>query len=277
MINRSPSTLSKIVSYGIAGLALLFFLFPILWMVMTSFKQKIDAFTDVPKIVFTPTLDNYKEVLIERNFLTYLGHSLFVGLVATLFALALAVAIAYPLARYPIKGKGKITSWILSLRMMPPIVTLVPLYIIFSNLKLVDKFPSLILMYTFMTVPLAVWMIYGFFKDLPVELEEAALVDGASRLGAFFRVALPLIVPGLIATGMLAFIFCWNEFLFANVLTAARTRTAAVGLTEYSTPVSVFWTQIMAAGTIVVLPVLVIAMFIQKHMVRGLTMGAVKG
>lgn len=272
-----PTRRVTIATYAVGVLALCFFLFPILWMLLTSFKTTAQAFTSVPVLVFEPTLQNYRDVLLERGFLHYIQNSLLIGLVSTLATLALAVTVAYPLARYSPRGERQITSWILSLRIIPPIVTVVPLYIIFSRINLIDQYPALIIMYTFMNLPLAVWMMRGFFADIPRELEEAALVDGSTPIGSFFRIALPLVAPGLAATGMLALIFCWNEFLFANLLTAARTKTAPVGLTEYATPVSVLWTQIMAAGTVVVLPVLVVGVFIQRFLVRGLALGAVKG
>jgi multiple sugar transport system permease protein len=264
-------------TYLVGVAALVFFLFPVAWMVLTSFKHRVDAFTSIPMFLFQPTLENYKDVLIDRGFLGYLLNSIFTGGVATLLTLVLGVMVAYPLARYELRGGSQITSWILSLRIIPPIVAVVPLYIFFSRIGLVDTYAGLIIMYTFMNLPLVIWMLRGFFADIPRELEEAALVDGASPPGTFFRVVLPLVTPGLISAGMLAFIFCWNEFLFANVLTAANVRTAPVGLTEYATPVSVLWTQIMAAGTVVVLPVVVVGVFIQRYLVRGLTMGAVKG
>ena len=271
-----PSRAATLATYAVGVLALLLFLFPIFWMALTSFKTTAQAFTSTPVLVFRPTLENYRDVLLRRGFVDYIGNSILIGLLATLLTLALAVTVAYPLARYNLRGEKQIASWILSLRIVPPIVAVVPLYIIFSRLNLVDKYPALIIMYTFMNLPLAVWMLRGFFADIPRELEEAALVDGASPVGSFFRVALPLVVPGLVSTGMLSLIFCWNEFLFANVLTAARSKTAPVGLTEYATPVSVLWTQIMAAGSVVVLPVLVAGVFIQRYLVRGLAMGAVK-
>ncbi|MDF3039717.1 MAG: mannitol transporter permease [Thermomicrobiales bacterium] len=272
-----PSRGVTVFTYAVGVLALLLFLFPIFWMVLTSFKTTAQAITSVPILVFTPTLENYREVLLGRNFLHYIQNSLVIGLVSTLLTLALAVTVAYPLARYKLKGDRHLTSWILSLRIIPPIVSVVPLYIIFSRVNLTDQYPALIIMYTFMNLPLAVWMLRGFFADIPRELEEAALVDGSTPIGSFFRIALPLVAPGLAAAGMLSLIFCWNEFLFANVLTAARTKTAPVGLTEYATPVSVLWTQIMAAGTVVVLPVIAMGVFIQRYLVRGLALGAVKG
>lgn len=277
MFVHKPRPLAVVAIYAGGLVALACFLFPILWMALTSFKHRPQAFTETPLWFFHPTLDNYRAVLVDRGFLDYVRNSLIVGVLATVLTLILAVTIAYPIARYRIRGGKQITMWILSLRMLPPIVALVPLYLVFSTLRLVDRYPSLIIMYMFMNLPLAVWLMVGFFADVPRELEEAALVDGASPAGSFFRIALPLVVPGLISTGMLAFIFCWNEFLFANVLTSARTRTAPIGLTEYATPVNILWTEIMAAGTIVVLPVLLMGIFIQRYLVRGLTMGALKG
>ena len=272
-----PSRAAVATTYAVGVAALLLFLFPLFWMVLTSFKTTAQAFTSDPVLFFRPTLDNYRDVLFERGFVAYVGNSLLIGVVATLATLVLAASVAYPLARYDLRGGRQIASWILSLRIIPPIVSIVPLYIVFSRLNLVDRYPALIVMYTFMNLPLAVWMLRGFFAEIPRELEEAALVDGSSPVGGFFRVVLPLVVPGLVATAMLSLIFCWNEFLFANVLTAARAKTAPVGLTEYATPVSVLWTQIMAAGTVVVLPVMAVGVFIQGFLVRGLAAGAVKG
>lgn len=268
---------SIVITYIVGVLALLLFLFPVFWMAITSIKNTRQAFRSEPVWLFRPTLENYREVLIERNFIDYIGNSILVGVVATMATLVFAVTIAYPLARYNPKGEHQITAWILSLRIIPPIVSVVPLFIIFSRLNLIDRYPSLIIMYTFMNLPLAVWMLRGFFAEIPRELEEASLVDGNTPMGTFARIVLPLVTPGLISTGMLALIFCWNEFLFANILTASRARTAPVGLTEYATPTGVLWTEIMAAGTVLVLPVLVAGVFIQRYLVRGLAAGAVKG
>lgn len=272
-----PSRASILITYAVGVLALLLFLFPVFWMAITSIKNTAQAFQSEPVWFFRPTLENYRQVLVERNFIAYIGNSILVGVIATLATLVLAMTIAYPLARYNPKGEHQITAWILSLRIIPPIVSVIPLYILFSRINLVDRYPALIIMYTFMNLPLAVWMLRGFFAEIPRELEEASLVDGNTAMGTFLRVVLPLVTPGLVSTGMLALIFCWNEFLFANVLTAARAKTAPVGLTEYATPTGVLWTQIMAAGTVVVLPVLVAGIFIQRYLVRGLAAGAVKG
>lgn len=263
--------------YIVVIVAMILFVFPIAWMFLTSLKNQTDAFTTIPKWTFDVTLDNYKAVIVDRDFTTYLGNSLFVSFISTVFAVILGSGIAYPYARYKLKGAKDVLTWILTLRIVPPIVSILPIYLLFSRLGLLDTYIALILMYTFMNLPLTTWLLYGFFKDVPGEIEESALVDGCNRFSAFFRVIFPIIGPGLVSAGLLSFIFAWNEFLFANILSGPNVRTAPVGLNEYATPVSVLWGQIAAAGTMIILPIAIITLILQRKMVSGLTMGAVKG
>jgi multiple sugar transport system permease protein len=263
--------------YIVVIIAMILFIFPIVWMILTSLKNQNDAFTAIPKWTFDVTLDNYKAVLIDRDFLVYLFNSFYVSTISTIFAVILGNGVAYPFARYKIKGATHILTWILTLRIVPPIVTILPIYLLFSKMGLLDTYTSLILMYTFMNLPLAIWLLYGFFKDIPGEIEESALVDGCNRFTAFFRVIFPIIGPGLVSASLLSFIFAWNEFLFANILSGPYVRTAPVGLNEYATPVSVLWGQIAAAGTLIIVPIAIITLILQKKMVNGLTMGSVKG
>jgi ABC-type glycerol-3-phosphate transport system permease component len=188
----------------------------------------------------------------------------------------LASGIAYPLARFPFKGDHRLTAWMISLRAVPPIVTIIPLFLIMRTIHLNGTLWALIIAYTFMNLPLAVWLLKGFFRDVPREIEEAALVDGLGHIRVFFKIVLPLAAPGIAATAVLSLMFSWNDFLFANILSGANTRTATVALTEFVTPVGTAWTTIMAAGTVVVLPVWIAALAAQKYLVRGLTMGSVK-
>lgn len=275
MKNSEKKTI--LVQYCVVVIAMIFFIFPIVWMILTSLKNQTDAFTTQPKWLFTVTFDNYKAVLIDRDFLKYLWNSLYISVVSTVLAIILGGGIAYPYARYKLKGAKNILTWILTLRIVPPIVSILPIYLLFTKLGLLDSYTSLILMYTFMNLPLAVWLLYGFFKDVPGEIEESSLVDGCNRFTAFFRVIFPIIGPGLVSTGLLSFIFAWNEFLFANILSGPHVRTAPVGLNEYATPVSILWGQIAAAGTMIIVPIAIITLILQRKMVRGLTMGAVKG
>lgn len=267
----------NIIEHLIILIAAVIFIFPIYWMVATSFKHQVDAFTRTPQWVFTATLDNYHAILFNSGFLELLINSLIVGVISTIVVLLLGISIAYPFARYKLSGGKHIITWVITLRIIPPIVTILPLYLLFARLGLVDTFVAFILMHIFFNLPLATLLLYGFFKDIPGELEESALVDGCNRFTAFFRIIFPVIKPGLVAAGLLSFIFSWNEFLFANILSGPNVKTAPVGLNEFSTPVGVLWGQISAAGVLIVLPVAIIAIIVQRHMIRGLTMGAVKG
>ena len=260
----------------VAGLVTLIYLGPILWMVTTAFKVPNQAFTRTPTLIFQPTLDNFREVLAGGSFTGYLFNSIIVASLSTILALILGSGVAYPLARFRVPGGRQLASWVLSLRILPPIVIVVPLFILFTGVGARGTLWALILLYTFMNLPLTVWLLRGFYADMPVEVEEAARVDGASALRTFVQITVPLTAPGIAATALLAFIFAWNEFLFANILTGAANKTSPVGLTEYVTPVSVKWTEIMAAGTLVVMPVWVAALAAQRYLVRGLSMGAVK-
>lgn len=263
----------RMITAAIVGLV---FFAPIYWMAMTAFKSGNEAFTAVPSFFAWPNLDSFYQVFDRSSFGLALGTSALVSVISTVVCLVLAAGISYPLARLNVRGQQHIATWILSLKIIPPIVVIIPLFILLRSVGLTGTTGSLVVMYTYMNLPLAVWLLRGFFQDLPKEIEEASFVDGASRLRTFFAITLPLVLPGLIATGLLCFIFSWNEFLFANILTGASTRTAPVSLTEYVTPVSIEWNKIMAAGTLVVLPVWIVALSVQRYLVRGLTLGAVK-
>jgi ABC-type glycerol-3-phosphate transport system permease component len=265
-----------IIRAVVAAIITLLFMGPILWMVSTALKVGNQAFSETPKIFFTPTFDNFDRVFTKSKFGDALATSLFTASTSTILALLLGAGIAYPLARQQIRGQQHLSFWVLSLRIVPPIAVIIPLFLMLRSFGLTGSVWSLVLIYTFMNLPLTVWLLRGFFADLPKEIEEASFVDGASRLRSFFGMTVPLALPGIIATALLSFIFAWNEFLFANILTGADTRTAPVGLTEYVTPTTVEWTNIMAAGTLVVLPVWFGALAAQRYLVRGLTMGAVK-
>lgn len=254
----------------------LVFFAPIYWMALTAFKTGNEAFSAIPTLFARPNLDNFQLVFTQNNFGLALGTSLFVASLSTLFCLIIGASVAYPLARVRIRGQKHLAFWILSLRVIPPIAAIIPLFLLLRTVGLTGSIWSLVIVYTFMNLPLTIWLLRGFFSDLPQEIEEASFVDGAGRFRTFVDITMPLTIPGIIATGLLCFIFAWNEFLFANILTGAATRTAPVGLTEYVTPVSVEWNKIMAAGTLVVLPVWIGALAVQRYLVRGLTLGAVK-
>lgn len=273
--------IKRFVKYGIIALALLATLAPVYWLTTISFKREVDQFALPPKwFVFTPTLEHYAEAFLNRSFGLYLFNSFFVAVASTVCALVIGTLAAYALARFrlPWRLDRKLALWILSTRMFPAIVTAVPLFLIMSNLRLVNTRWSLIIVYTALNLPFVVWMMRGFFAEIPRDLEEAAMVDGDSRMGAFWRVVLPLVAPGLAATAIFCLIVSWNEFLFALLLTQTdETMTLPVGIAGRVTQYGIKWGAMSAAAVMAMVPILVFALSVQRYLVRGLSLGAVKG
>ena len=272
---------SRMLRYGLASLAALAALLPVYWMVTISIKNEIDHFAVPPRwLGFTPTLAHYHDAFIERSFGQYLLTSAVVAISSTLCALTLGTLCAYALARFrlPAKLNTRLSLWILSTRMFPPIVTVVPLFLLMRDVRLLDTRLSLIIVYTAFNLPFVVWMMRGFFAEIPPELEEAARVDGDSRLGALRRVMLPLVTPGLAATAIFCLIISWNEFLFALALTQTDSAmTLPVGIAGRVTQYEIKWGVMSAAGVVAMIPILVFALAVQRYLVRGLSLGAVKG
>jgi multiple sugar transport system permease protein len=261
--------------------ALLAALVPVYWLVTISLKTEVDQFASPPKwFAFTPTLQHYYDAFVTRSFGQYLLTSAIVAVVSTACALAIGTLAAYALTRFrlPYGLDRKLSLWILSTRMFPAIVTAVPLFLMMRDLRLLNTKTSLIVVYTAFNLPFVVWMMRGFFAEVPPELEEAALVDGDSRLGALVRVILPLVSPGLAATAVFCLIVSWNEFLFALVLTQTDVAmTLPVGIAGRVTQYEIKWGVMSAAGVVAMIPILVFALAMQRHLVRGLSLGAVKG
>lgn len=257
-------------------LAVIFFIAPIMLIILTSLKTRVDALASPPVWIFKPTLDNYTQIFQNYDFGKFFRNSLIAGVVATLFSMILSSLAAYGLARYRFRGSGGLAYWILSLRMSPAIASIIPVFLLLKAIGQTDSLPGLIIVYTSINLPLGIWILRGFFEDVPVEIEESALVDGCSRLGAFFRMAMPLALPGISATAILTFLFTWNEFLFALILTGRSTQTMPVAVTLFMRETGIDWGFMTAAATLMMLPTLISTVFIQKGLVRGLTMGAVK-
>jgi len=259
-------------------LFVLAYLFPIIWMILSSFKIQSDAYAMPPKWVFKPTLMNYREILLNRGLIKFLGNSLLIVSLSCVATLFIGTMAAFALGRFRFKGNRDIAFYIMSTRMAPPVMVIIPIFIMYRYaLNLYNSYAGMVLVYTAMNLPLAVWLLRGFFLEIPHELDEAAEIDGCSKWTAFWKVIFPLSGPGLAATGILSFIFAWNEFFFALILTAKKTRTLPVTVTSFVSGMGIEWGELNAAGTIIMIPLLIFAFFMQKHLLRGLTLGAVKG
>jgi multiple sugar transport system permease protein len=279
--SRASRSAQRIAAYATIAVALVLTLFPVYWIAANSFKLDIDIFAVPPEwFPFNPTLKHYHAAFIERPFLRYALNSFIIAVCSTLISLVFGTLAGYALARfqYPGQWRYQISFWILSTRMMPPIVTIIPLYIAFNYLHMLNTKPAVAIAYTAFNLPFATWMMKSYFQDLPVELEEAAIVDGDTRWGAFLRIALPLARPGLAATAIFCLIVSWNEFLLALVLTlTAQSQTLPIGIAGRVTQYTTYWGEISAAGFMACIPIMIFAFIVQKHLVRGLSFGAVKG
>lgn len=267
--------------YVVLTAALVIAIAPVYWMLSISLKTEVDQFAVPPRwIGFAPTFAHYYDAFFARSFGRYLVTSLTVATLSTICAVTLGTLAAYGLARFKLRAglDRRLSMWILSTRMFPPIVTAVPLFLMMRDLRLLNTITALVIVYTALNLPFVVWMMRGFFRELPKELEEAAMVDGDSRLGALRRVILPLVTPGLAATAVFCLIVSWNEFLLGLVLTQTdASMTLPVGIAGRVTQYEIKWGVMSAAGVVAMIPILVFAMAVQKYLVRGLSLGAVKG
>lgn len=279
-------TMADLVRYTLAIALLTFFLFPIYWMITTSFKAPPDILTRPPKWVFEPTLSNYVYAFEEANFALFIKNTLIVSLTSTTLVIVLGCLASYSFARYN-PGAGHLMFFILTTRMMPAIAVIIPFFVIFKaigNTAIgealflgLDKQGTLVVCYTVFNLPFAIWLLHSFFQDIPVELEDSARLDGYSRLQVFRRVVLPLAAPGIAVTAIFCLFFSWNEFLFAFLLSRDVARTITVGVAGFWTQRGILWGPLSAAATVCVLPMLIFALILQRYIVRGLTFGAVRG
>jgi multiple sugar transport system permease protein len=265
--------------YLAAAIFVGFAMFPLYMMITTSLKTNQQTFAWPPVFIFEPTFTSYYNIFFVfggRGVGQYLLNSLFVTLASSALAVFLGAMAAYGLARFRFRGNRDIAFFILSTRFAPPVGFIVPVYLMVQRSGLLDTQLALIIVYTSMNLSLVIWVLRGFFLDIPIEIEEAALVDGYTRWQIFLRVALPLVRPGLAATAILSAIFSWNEFLFASILAPGDAATIPVYLAGFSASMNVDWGAYMAVGTMAVLPIMVFTLVLQRHLVRGLTFGAVR-
>lgn len=273
MVGSSRLTGSVLALLGWAAALLMFF--PVFWMVLTAFKQERDAFTSPPKFVFEPTLDQFDAVL-SGGLETALLNSLWATVGSTALVVVLALPAAYALSIRPVEKWTDVLFFFLSTRMLPVVGAIVPIYIIARDIGMLDNIWTLVVLYTAMNLPIAVWMLRSFMSEVPTEVLEAARVDGANLLQEARKVLFPMIAPGIAATALICVIFAWNEFFLAVTLTAVRAQTVPVYLVGFITSEGAFWARLSAAATLAAVPVLLCGWIAQRYLVRGLTLGAIK-
>jgi len=265
---------TNIFLYLLVVAIVLVVLFPFLWMLASSFKTQVDIISWPPKFIFSPTLQNYHKVFGEQDFLKYFLNSTIVGSFAVGLSLVLGLPAAYSISRY---AQKKLAVFILLARLMPGISFLMPWYIIFSRLNLMDSYVALVLSHMLIALPIVVWIMSTYFNSIPREMEESAMVDGATRQCAFWAIILPLSGPGIITATTLSFIFSWNNFMFSQVLSMEKTKTLPIAVYNFVSYAEVDWGGVMAAAVAIMAPAIILTMIFQKYVVKGLTMGAVKG
>ncbi|WP_179141543.1 carbohydrate ABC transporter permease [Primorskyibacter flagellatus] len=263
----------------IAAIFVGFCLFPFYVVISTSLKIESDIFAWPPRWIFRPIWDNYEAALFVfggSGVLPFLINSIIVTCVSTILAVGLGAMVSYGLTRFRVFAGHHIFFFILSTRFAPPVAFVVPLYLMLRQVGLLDTHIGLILIYTSMNLSLVVWIIRGFFESIPIEIEEAARIDGYTHLQVFTKVALPLVKPGMITTSILSAIMAWNEFLIATIMTQSNASTLPVYLGGFSGSMGLEWGPYMAVGAMAVLPIMIFTLVLQKHLVRGLTFGAVR-
>jgi multiple sugar transport system permease protein len=249
-------------------------LFPLYWIFLTSLKTPVQALSRPPMFWFEPTLDNFAKVIQNPDIWSYFLSSTIVAGGSSLLGLLIGAPTAYILARYKFRGRGDFGFWLLSTRMTPPVAMLIPFFVMFSWLGLMDTHIGLILAHVMLNLSIVVWLLRGFFAELPVEIEEASALDGDTYFQTFWRITLPLAMPGLISVGILIFLLSWNEFLFALVLGDSAVRTVPIGLYSFIGYQTIAWAELSASATLLIIPIIIFILIFQRHLIRGLTMGA---
>jgi multiple sugar transport system permease protein len=270
-----------------AGIVSFIYFFPVLWIILTAFKQNQDALAVPPVWFFTPTLDNFREVFfrsysagaeaVSTGFDLFFFNSVFVSSASVVIALVLGTAAAYGFSRFPLKGNDTYLFVILTTRMMPAIVVIIPIFLMFQVMGLAGSYTGIILLYTAFNLPFTVWMMKSFFDELSPDVEDAARMDGSSEIKVFFRVCLPQVLAGIAATAVFGLILTWNEFLFALLLTGVETRTIPVAMAQtIGGDIGVRWGLLAAIETLFLVPVIVFVFVLQNHLLRGVTFGTIK-
>ncbi|MDR5833050.1 carbohydrate ABC transporter permease [Caballeronia sp. LZ034LL] len=258
----------------VAWIASILLFFPIFWMTITAFKTEQQAYSS--SLFFTPTLDSFREVFARSNYFGFAWNSVLISVGVTVICLLLAVPCAYAMAFFPTKKTQKVLLWMLSTKMMPSVGVLVPIYLLWKNTGLLDTVSGLIIVYTLINLPIAVWMAYTYFNEVPKDILEAGRIDGASTWQEIVFLLMPMSLPGLASTGLLLIILSWNEAFWSINLSSSNAAPLTVFIASYSSPEGLFWAKLSAASLLAVAPILIVGWLSQKQLVRGLTFGAVK-
>jgi multiple sugar transport system permease protein len=264
------------VHYVAAVVVVLVWLFPLLWILLTSIKTRPDIFSRIPLFIFAPTLDNYIAVLSRSEFTEGLINSVKTAGLTTLISVLVGPLAAYPLSRLQFRAREQILFWVLSLRMMPTVAIVVPFYLILYYLGLRDTLLGLVMAYLSFSLPFAIWMLVGFVRDLPKELDDAAFIDGCSHWHLLWLVHLPLLRPALAVVAIFTFVFAWNELVLALMLTEVDAKTVPVAIIGMVQPDNIPWGEIAAGSILTLLPMMIVVFALQRHIVRGLSLGAVR-
>ncbi len=274
---RAITTRRKIIVTAAAWTVGLLIFFPILWTILTSFKTEAEAIADPPSLFFFDwTFENYGVVQERSNYFLHFWNSVVISVGSTLLGLAIAIPAAWSMAFVPAKQTKNILMWMLSTKMLPPVGVLIPIYLIFRDTGLLDTRSGLVIVLTLINLPIIVWMLYTYFKEIPGEILEAARMDGANLRSEILYVLTPMAVPGIASTLLLNIILAWNEAFWTLNLTAAKAAPLTAFIASYSSPEGLFYAKLSAASTMAIAPILIMGWFSQKQLVRGLTFGAVK-
>ncbi len=272
----TKKNLGMAAAYTVLILFLLAFLIPYFWMILTSFKTRLDIFAMPPKVRFSPTFENYRVAFIDKKFILNLRNSVIVTCMSVGLALLIGLPSSYAFSRFRVKGDKILFFYLLGTRFTPVIVLALPLYFIMNKVGLLNSFVGIIISHTAFNIVFVVWMMKSFFDSIPKQIDEAAIVDGCSWFSVFMRIGLPLTKNGIAATAVFCAIYSWNEFLMALILTGGNTATLPVAIPRLLTPQGTAWGQLTAVGTVVTIPVIIFAFLVQKYMVRGMSSGSIK-
>jgi sorbitol/mannitol transport system permease protein len=272
MRERKTNRLGAVAAWVIA----LVMFFPVLWMFLTSFKTEIAAVATPPLLFFKPTLQNYSSVLERADYVAFARNSILVSVGATVLALILAIPAAYSMSFYPTRRTRDILLWMLSTKMLPAVGVLVPIYLLWRDLGLLDTIFGLVLIDSVSVLPIVVWMLFSFFREVPAVILEASRIDGATQAEEVVHVLLPICLPGIASTALLSIILCWNEAFWSLNLATVKAATLTAFTASFASPEGLFWAKLSAAATLSIAPILIFGWISQRQMVRGLSFGAVK-